>query len=153
MPATFTKSPDSDVTRLPSGKVSARAAKGIAWSSMLFALLQSICTFFVAVDGLRVAIGVGSLTIGAWMGSALDRFHTDWVRVPMITFALGGALLNLVILAQIRRLRNRPASQWRKTPLSSKKIWTERLQLTLSLVTLALVGLEEYLHFGLRGHL
>jgi len=151
--STLTKARSTETTRLHSVQVNPGIAKGIAWSSMFFALLQSICTLFAAVDGLRIAIGVGSLTISAWMGSALDRFHTDWVRVPMMMFALCGALLNLIVLAQVRHLRNRPASQWRRSPLSRKKVWTERLQLTLSLATLLLVGIEEYLHFRLRGHL
>lgn len=153
MSTTLTEAGGTKKPRPHSVQVSVGAAKGIAWSSMFFALLQSICTFFAALDGLRVAIGVGSLTISAWMGSALDRFHADWVRVPMITFALCGALLNLVVLAQVRHLRNRPASQWRRSPLSEKKVWTERLQLALSLATLLLVGIEEYLHFRLCGHL
>ncbi len=29
----------------------------IAWSSFFFAVLQSICTFFAAVDGLRLVVG------------------------------------------------------------------------------------------------
>ena len=153
MSTTSTRTRSPEKTQPHTLQVSPTAAKGIAWSSMCFALLQSICTFFAAVDGLRVAIGIGTLSISAWMGSALDRFHTDWVRVPMITFALFGALLNLVILAQVRHLRSRPASQWRIAPLSTKKIWTERLQFTLSLATLVLVGIEEYLHLHLFSHL
>jgi hypothetical protein len=129
-------------------------AKGvIAWSSFLFALLQSICTFFAAVDGLRLVIGIGSLAVSTWIGAALDRFHSDWIRVPMIGLALLGALLNLAVLAQVRYLRNRPASQWRQGPLSRHKIRMERIQLALSVATLALIGIEEYLHFRWCGHL
>jgi hypothetical protein len=40
----------------------------IAWSSFFFALLQSICTFFAAVDGLRLVIGIGSLALSTWIG-------------------------------------------------------------------------------------
>ncbi len=88
----------------------------IAWSSFFFAVLQSICTFFAAVDSLRLVIGVGSLVISAGIGTAMDRFHQDWIRVPMTVIALLGSSLNLVILMQIRHLRNRPASQWRQRP-------------------------------------
>ena len=83
----------------------------------------------------------------------LDRFHADWIRLPMIGLALIGSLLNLVILAQIRRLRHRPASQWRQVPLSRHQIRMERVQLVLSVATLVLIGIEEYLHFHLRHHL
>jgi hypothetical protein len=125
----------------------------IAWSSFFFALLQSVCTFFAALDGLRLAIGIGSLAVSAGVGTAMDRFHQDWIRVPMMGLALVGSLLNLVILAQVRRLRNRPASQWRRIPLSPHKIRMERVQIVLSIATLVLIGLEEYLHLRWCGHL
>jgi hypothetical protein len=119
----------------------------IGWSSFLFAILQSICTFFAALDGLRFLIGAGSLAISAATGAALDRFHADWIRIPMIGLALLGSLLNLAILMQLRRLRRRPASQWRQKPPSARKICMERMQLILSIATLALIGIEEFQHF------
>jgi hypothetical protein len=130
-----------------------RAQGVIGWSSFLFAVLQSICTFFAAVDGLRLVIGVGSLAISAGIGTALDWFHRDWIRVPMMVLALLGSSLNLLILMQVRRLRNRPASRWRQLPLSPKKIRMERVQIILSLATLVLIGIEEYLHLGWSHHL
>jgi hypothetical protein len=125
----------------------------IAWSSFLFAVLQSICTFFAAVDGLRLVIGVGSLAVSAGIGTTMDRFHQDWIRVPMIVLALLGSSLNLVILMQMRSLRNRPASRWRQKPLSPNRIRMERVQIVLSLATLVLISAEEYLHFRWCGHL
>lgn len=125
----------------------------IGWSSFLFAVLQSVCTFFVAVDGLRFVIGVGSLAVSAGIGSAMDRFHQEWIRVPMIVLALLGSSLNLVILMQVRHLRNRPAFHWRRRPLSPHKLRMERVQMLLSVATLVLIGLEEYLHFRWCGHL
>src|SRR5580698_4745937 len=120
----------------------------IAWSSFFFALLQSICGAVVAINGLRLAIGIGALALTAGAGGALVRFHTDWIRIPMIVAALIGSLLNLAIFLHVRHLRNRPASQWRQQPLSPHKKRMERLQLFLSLATLVLIGIEEYLHFG-----
>jgi hypothetical protein len=69
-------------------------------------LLQSICTF-AAVDGLRLVIGVGSLAVSAGIGTAMDRFHQDWIRVPMIVLALLGSSLNLmqIRISAIVRLR------------------------------------------------
>jgi hypothetical protein len=119
----------------------------IAWSSFFFAILQSICTFFAALEGLRLLIGVGSLAIAAWMGTALDRLHADWIRLPMIGLAFVGSLVNLVVLLQLRRLRNRPAAQWRQKPLSPRKIRMERVQMILSIATLVIICVEEYLHF------
>ena len=120
----------------------------IGWSSLFFALLQSICTFFLALSGLRFFIGVGSLAMSASIPEVLDKFHADWIRIPMMALALLGSLLNLALLMQVRALRNRPASQWRQQPLSLHKIRMERVQWILSLATLLLVGIEEYFHFS-----
>jgi hypothetical protein len=81
------------------------------------------------------------------MGTALDRLHADWIRLPMIGLAFVGSLINLVVLLQLRRLRNRPAAQWRQKPLSPRKIRMERVQMILSIATLVIICVEEYLHF------
>jgi hypothetical protein len=120
----------------------------IAWSSFFFALLQSICGAVVAINGLRLAIGIGSLALSTGAGAAIVRFHADWIRVPMIVIALLGSLLNLAILMHVRHLRSRPAAQWRQKPLSPRQKRGELAQLVLSLLTLVLIGVEEYLHFS-----
>ena len=83
----------------------------------------------------------------------VDRFHADALRIPMIGVALVGSLLNLAILAQVRRLRRRPASLWRQQPPSPRKLRMERLQIVLSIGTLALIAVEEILHHHYCGHL
>jgi hypothetical protein len=125
----------------------------IAWSGLLFAVLQSICGAVVAINGLRIAIGIGSLALSTGAGAAVVRFHGDAVRVPMIVIALLGSLLNLAILMHVRHLRHRPAAQWRVKPLSKREKRTELTQLILSLATLVLIGVEEYLHFSFHGSL
>jgi hypothetical protein len=130
-----------------SGEITLRQSV-IGWSSFFFALLHSICGGFVAVNGLRLAIGIGSLVMGAGAEAFLDRFHGDWIRRPMMAIALFGALLNLALFLHVRYLRNRPASQWRRQPVSPRKLRMERLQLALSLATLVLLGIEVYFHFG-----
>ncbi len=125
----------------------------VAWSSLLFALLQSICTFFAAANGLRFAVGLGSLVLSAGAGAMVDRFHADALRVPMICIALIGALMNLAVLGQIRRLRRRPASRWRQQLPSRRKLRMEGMQVVLSVATLALIAVEELLHYHYCGHL
>lgn len=125
----------------------------IAWSSLAFAVLQSVCTFFAAMNGLRVGIGIGSFVLAAGTASAIDRFHVDWLRVPMISLALLGAVLNLLVLWQIRRLRQHPAASWRQMTPKPGKVRMERMQLVLSIVTLVLVSLEERQHLIWLHHL
>ena len=104
--------PTEDAT----SEVAGHVQDAIAWSSFFFALLQSVCTFFAAANGLRFVVGLGSLVLSAGAGTMVDRFHADALRVPMICLALIGSLLNLAVVAQVRRLRRRPASQWRQQP-------------------------------------
>jgi hypothetical protein len=124
----------------------------IAWSSFFFALLQSVCTFFAAANGLRFVVGLGSLVLSAGAGAMVDRFHADALRIPMVGVALVGSLLNLAILAQVRRLRRRPASLWRQQPPSPRKLRMDRLQIVLSIGTVALIAVEEILHYKYCGH-
>jgi hypothetical protein len=124
-----------------------RTSRMIGWSSLLFAVLQSVCSFFTALDGVRLVVGAGSLTSIVAAGEVWDKFHTNWIRVPMVGFALVGSVANLALLMQIRRLRRRPAAQWRQIPLTPRKIRMERMQLIVSLLTLVLLAVEEVTHF------
>jgi len=125
----------------------------IGWSSFVFALLQSVCSLLMAMAGLRLLIGVTSLVLSAQATVLLDHLHANGLRISMIVLALIGAVLNLITIAQIRRLRSRPAAQWRQAPLPQKKLRAERLQIALSVATLALIALEECFHLHLFGHL
>ncbi len=130
-----------------------RTRSAIAWTSLAFAVLQSVCTFFAAMNGLRVGIGLGSLVLASSTAAAIDRFHSSWLRMPMIVLAVLGSVINLVVLWQIRRLRKLPAAQWRQTPQKPGKLRSERLQLVLSILTLILVALEERQHVIWQHHL
>lgn len=125
----------------------------VSWSSLLFAFLQSVCTFLMAMAGLRLIIGVGSLALSAEVTAFLDHLHASWLRIPMIGLAFVGAALNLIAILQIRRLRARPASQWRQAPVAAGKLRMEHWQLALSLITFALIALEESFHLRLFHHL
>jgi hypothetical protein len=121
----------------------------VASSTFAFALLQSLCTAFVAISGLRLVIGLSSLA------SALSvrvpwRLHADGIRIPMVLLALAGSLINLYAIWRIRRLRRRPAAQWRMQPVPAAKLRSENLQILLALATLALLLVEEVLHIILH---
>jgi hypothetical protein len=154
MPTGFAHPKESE--ERPANPVTGESAKPrewIGWSSFFFALLQSVCTFFATVNGVRLAVGIGALALTGAARSTVHWLHSDAIRLPMIVLALMGTLLNLVVLWQIRRLRARPSAQWRLKPVSSRKIRMERVQWVLSAVTLVLIGVEEYWHFRWHHHL
>jgi hypothetical protein len=121
----------------------------VGWSSLVFAILQSACTAFMAMSGLRLVIGISSTAMAAGM-LPLVKLHTDYLRIPMVLLAVFGAAANLYVIWEMRRLRARPAAQWRVTPRSEKQRRGERVQIVLAVVTLVLVAVEESFHLYLH---
>jgi hypothetical protein len=136
----------------PPAKMLLVSPKLINWSAFLFAVLQSVCSAFIALNGVRLLIGVGAFAAASGALKLADRLHIDAIRIPMMLLALAGSLLNLVVLWQVWRLRRRPASAWRQTPVPKQKRASEWLQFTLSVLTLLLVAVEfvahRFLHAG-----
>lgn len=126
----------------------------IGWSSLFLAIVQSVCTIFVALSGLRLLLGAAAFgaAIGV-MKIADERIHIDAVRIPMVIFALVGAVFNLVALWQVRRLRRRSASAWRQKTVSRSKFASERMQVALSVLTLVLLAVESFYHLQHTHHL
>ncbi len=105
------------------------------------------------MNWLRVGIGISSLALAAGATTAMEHLHVDWIRGPLITLAVAGSGLNLVVLWQIRRLRRRPEAAWRQKTPGSKRLRMERVQLIFSIVTLVLVFFEERQHLIWLHHL
>ena len=123
----------------------------IGLTSFIFILLQSACTAVTAISGLRLLIGVGSLAAAAFIPGFIFAIHTDKIRIPMMTLALLGSVVNLYVVWRIRSLRARPASQWRVQPVTAKQRRSETIQIVLSILTLLLVGAETVAHHFLHG--
>ncbi len=121
------------------------------WSSFFLAFIQSVCSTFIALHGIRLLVGIGAVVLASSAWQLAERLHVDAVRVPMMLIALVGAVLNLLALWQVHRLRRRSASAWRQQPLSERKRRSESLQLVLSLLTLILLVVEEAAHLKLKG--
>ena len=124
----------------------------VSWSSLFFAIVQSVCTVFVALSGLRLLLGAAAFSAAIGAMKVVDRIHADAFRVPMVMFALVGAVFNLVALWQVRRLRGRAASAWRQKGVSRSRFASERVQLILSVLTLILLGLESFYHWQYTHH-
>jgi hypothetical protein len=121
-------------------------SKLINWSALFFAVLQSVCSAFIALGSVRLLIGIGAFAAASSVLKLADRMHVAAIRIPMMLIALAGSLLNLVVLCQVWRLRKRSASAWRQQPVSKKKITSEWLQFTLSILTLLLLAAEFMAH-------
>ncbi len=118
----------------------------INWSAFLLAILQSVCSAFIALNGVRLLIGVGAFAAASGALKLADRMHIAAIRIPMMLLALVGSVLNLVVLCQVWRLRRRPASSWRQSAVPKQKLASEWLQFTLSVLTLLLLAAEFVAH-------
>ena len=128
------------------GTLNSRKLDAVGGVSLIFALLQSLCTAVLTISGIRVAIGLSALAAAGGIYAPAQGWHQDAIRIPMLILATAGAVVNLAVLAWIRHLRSRPSAQWRKRDLGEKEKRSERLQILLAVVTLILVGLETWAH-------
>jgi len=119
------------------------------WSSLFLAFLQSVCSAFLALHGIRLLVGLGAVVLASSAWHLAERLHVSAIRVPMMLLALLGALVNLAALWQVRRLRARSASAWRQRPRSPAEQRSESLQLVLSFFTLLLLVAESVAHYTL----
>lgn len=123
----------------------------ISLVSLSFILLQSACTAVMAISGLRLLIGVGSLAAASGLKVFAGTFHGDAVRIPMMVVAVGGSLINLCVLWRIRSLRRRPSSRWRVRASTQKEKRAESIQIALAFLTLLMVAVEWFAHIRLHG--
>jgi heme/copper-type cytochrome/quinol oxidase subunit 2 len=122
-----------------------KGMRAVSLASVTVALLQSLCTAVLTINGIRVGIGVAALAAGS-IWAPVRAFHRDAIRIPMLTIAVLGAVVNLAVLAWIWRLRARPEAQWRRRALTKKQQRSERLQVAMAVLTLLLVGVETWAH-------
>jgi hypothetical protein len=138
-------------TGVPALKRQRQGSWLIGLTGFLFVLLQSACTAVMAVSGLRLLIGLGSLAAASVIPGFIFSIHTDKIRIPMMAIAVLGSVLNLYVVWRIRSLRARPASQWRVQPVPAKQSRSETIQIVLSILTLLLVVSEILAHHVLHG--
>jgi hypothetical protein len=118
----------------------------VAFTGVLFALLQSACAAVLAVSGVRVAIGLSALAAASGTYAPPTGFHQDAIRIPMLIVGTLGAVINLAVLFRVWSLRARASAKWRRRELSLRQRRSERWQLALSLLTLAVVAAELITH-------
>jgi hypothetical protein len=148
--STRPESSESKVLQLSNDRGVRRWAVGI--TSLFFIVLQSACTLVMALSGLRLAIGLGALAaVAAGAKGPATGLHQDAARIPMMALAVLGSCMNLYMIWRVLSLRKRASSQWRRQLVSPRRMWGERVQLTLAVVTLVLV-LAEFLshHYVFR---
>lgn len=125
--------------------------KWLNWSALLLAFIQSVCSAFIALSSIRILIGAAAFASAIGVVKIADKLHIDAIRIPMMVIAFVGSVVNLLALWQVGRLRRRSASAWRQKPVTPKQKRSERIQFSLSVVTLLLLAAEFWAHWKLFG--
>ena len=125
---------------------SEKGMKILSGASLAMAVLQSVCTAVLTISGVRLAIGLTAFVMAGSIAAPVQWFHQDAIRIPMLVLATVGAIVDLIVLSWMRRLRAQPAAQWRVREQSSREKRSQRLQLALAILTLALVAAETWTH-------
>jgi len=131
---------------------SPKGMRAVSLASVILALLQSLCTAVLTINSVRLGIGLAALAAGS-IWPAVEAFHRDAIRIPMLTIAVAGALINLGVLFWIWHLRARPEAQWRRRELTATQRRSEQLQVVMAVLTLVLVGVESWAHAKIHHHL
>jgi hypothetical protein len=137
--------PHTDASSSTAGRVR-HSSWFLGITSLAFIVLQSMCTAVMAISGVRVLIGLSALAAAAGLNRPASGYHADAIRIPMMTVAVVGSLVNLYVVWRIRGLRNRPAAQWRAQPPSPRQRRAEAFQIGLALLSLVLVAIEWWTH-------
>jgi hypothetical protein len=115
-------------------------------TGFLFAVLQSVCTFFFALGALRLMFGAATLVAVSQAGIIWDRLHADSIRGPMMLVSLTGLWISWASLRRIKRIRENPSSQWRRVPLPPRQARLERWNAASQFATVVLLAMEEGMH-------
>ena len=100
--------PEQDVeVGLAEPKHSEGRSLAVGLTSLFFILLQSACTAFMAISGLRLLIGIGSLAAATAGMKFLATLHGAALRIPMELFAIAGSVVNLYAVRRVRKLRHK----------------------------------------------
>jgi hypothetical protein len=121
-------------------------------ASLALAILQSICTAVLTINGVRFAIGLTAFVMASSLIGPVRWFHQDAIRIPMLIIATIGATVDLIVLWWTRRLRMQPAAQWRRRELGSKEKRSRRVQFALAVLTLVLAATEQFTHVVIHRH-
>jgi heme/copper-type cytochrome/quinol oxidase subunit 2 len=125
--------------------------KWLNWSALLLAFIQSVCSAFIALSSIRLFIGAAAFASAIGLVKIADKLHIDAIRIPMMVIAFVGSVVNLLALWQLWRLRRRSASGWRQKPVTPRQKRSERIQFSLSVITLLLLAAEFWAHWKLFG--
>ena len=117
----------------------------LSWGALALAAAESLGVAAIGLSGVRVALGLTSV-LAAGAGGPAHGFHSDMIRIPLLTLGVVGALISLLLLWNEARLRRSPSAAWRIRPFTTLQRRWRWLQLITAILTLLLVAAELVIH-------
>jgi hypothetical protein len=137
------RAPESGI---PSGgRIAGGWRRLVGWSALVLAASESLCAAAVALSGVRVLLGMGSLIAATAAGPATG-FHREALRVPVLWISGVIAAVNLLLVWNEDRIRRNPAAEWRLQPLTPKQRRQRWIQIVTSVAALLLIAAEVVTH-------
>jgi hypothetical protein len=123
--------------------VQAKAPRlSIVLGSVFIVLFQTGCAILVFAN--RISLLISGVSTGLTLQAS--RLHSEPVRLPLLALATVGSVVNLLVLWNARRLRQRPEAQWRVRPLRFRDKLRNGVVFSASVLTLFMVISELVLH-------
>jgi hypothetical protein len=138
--------PSARIEQLEAEETALAGGTRIASATFGISVLQGLCVWFMAVGSAKLALGLG--TVGA--AGAASFIHSDPVRIPLMVVAVLGATMTLFVIWNQLRLRNNPAAQWRRKPLTTSEKRRIGFAVGASLLSYLLVIAEIFAHIYLH---
>jgi hypothetical protein len=114
--------------------------------AFLLAAVEAVCVFYIAAAKSGLVLAAAGIAASGWA----TVLHRDIFRIPVLTIAAGGALLNLYLLWHTQKLRNASSAAWRRRPLTRSERWRIGAVLLLSLMTMLVTAAEICIHRALH---
>lgn len=140
----------SETTPLPTAILPRSKPKGMGVGALAFALLGAPCAATAALSPLALWLGIGS-AVGAGSSTAVGGLDHPWIRLPLLTLSVVGALFNLAAAHRASRLRRELPSGGHLPPSNLDRRRTT-WALGLSVLTILIVCAEFFFHARLHPH-
>jgi class 3 adenylate cyclase len=125
--------------------------RAISLGTVIFAILGAPCAAVALIGPLAVVLGLGSL-FGALSTNVFPTLDSAPVRLPILTLASLGALMNLYTVWHARRLRERARANESLLPMTRLERRRTSLVSFSALATLLVVAYELYAHEFVTHH-
>ena len=148
--AAYRLNPTDAAPPAPAHSASEAVRRRVSIGTVIFAVVGAPCVLYATLGPLAIPLGIGAL-FGA--SSALWWFDLDVVRIPLLGFAICGAVANLYAVWHARQLRAQAAAAGEWILLTTRERRRALWVTALSSLALGISVFELVAHYVFHGSL